>query len=798
MSRHTIILERGQGRAVLRRNDFRLRRTFTLNNRITSAWVVIALLWLGVVAGAAQQAQEFTVKDIVIEGLHEVALGPVMDQVGFKAGDTISVDDVRQSAQRIFGMGLFRNVEPQPKEEDDGVVLTFRLEENPVLRAIEISGNKEYQIGWDWLHLKIPFFFRLVKSSAIVALLKDNDVVPGKIVNVNDLKSALKALQTAYTDQGYTLFQIDEKQVMNSIVGGDVLRIPIVEFLIEEVRIEGLDPEMEALARKMILIPQDQPAKAFQVQKTLSALTNSVYFQVAPGDSVQPLPGSKVDRLVLSFHLLPRTLLEQPVALDNIVFEGNTVYSNKRLQARLQSWDKTQPLDNLGLLHVLRGAFNLYHQHGYTRTQFALDTLSDGTLKLTVDEGKIRNLSVKLNYEAGYTQLNFPAKGPVEARSFELDEAGKSVEVEDTPNHTRPYVIKKSLFVHANSVFNEDMLRDSVRTLLGLGYFDDVQVGVDELGENAVDVTLNVVEKKKLGSLNGALSWSDNGLVGQLNLSEKNLLGTGQDLSLEFKRGIFGSAQTNWSLNYQTNGFFPEYKDFGAKLFQSFERPSFEQELSRAGGELSLSYPLTSGVDLLLSGRHENFQECQRDGVNCDAPGVTDSVTLGLSNDTRDNPTFPMEGGRHLLQVEKAGGFSVGSEFTKVQATFIHHFFVAEKQNVSLRLFGGWIGGKDRPAQDRFSFGGPSSVRGRVSKQVDTVGYFNLEYRTQWLDQFSTALFSDWGVTSNQRMAWTVGLELRIQLPVLPPVRIILAYPLNDPNYRTFAPSFQFAFGNMF
>lgn len=776
---------------------FNSKEGLTLHNIKAAVFVVIAV-WLGVVGGVAQTDQTFTVKDIIFEGLDQIALVPVMDQLTFGVGDTITVQDIQESGQRLGAMGVFKSIVPDLRQEPDGVVVIFQVQENPVIRAIEISGNRQYQVSLDFLHLKIPFFWEIIKPDKVIEILNEHNVVPNQIVNLNDLKDALQAISKIYQEKGYTLFQIDEQQIQNSIQNSNVLRIPIREYIIEDILIQGLEPEQEAIARALVSLPQDQPATAAQLQKTIAALTNSIYFTGVGNESVQFQPGSKVDKVVLALHMKPRQLLEAPSVIRNITFEGNTAYSNSRLYSVLGNWDKEKTFENIDLLHLLRSVFDLYHDNGYTRMTLEMASLNDGDLVVAIDEGAIHEVSVKLRYDGGYTDMVFPQGQSPQVTYFELDESGDPLEVPDNQTHTKPYVIQQALQIKAGDLYNENTLRDTVRTLLNLGYFDDVQIGLNPTDPalNEVDVNLNVIEKKKSGNFNGALSLSDDGLVGKLSVSEKNLFGTGQDISLEYDRGIFGPARTNWSLIYSANGFFQLYKDFNIRLFQSFERPSFDEELSRTGGELTLVYPLTSNTDLTMGGRHEIFQECLRNGEDCQAPGVTDSVRVGLIRDTRDIPSFPMQGGRETIQVEQAGGFSVGTEFTKIDGSLVHHFFTFEDQNISARVFAGW--GTGMPSQEKYTFGGAGSVRGLVEKKVDAMAFANLEYRVKWIDGFSTALFSDWGVSNAHSLLGTAGLEARVAVPLVGMTRLILAWPINDPSYKTFAPRFQFSFGSMF
>ena len=111
-------------------------------------------------------------------------------------------------------------------------------------------------------------------------------------------------------------------------------------------------------------------------------------------------------------------------------------------------------------------------------------------------------------------------------------------------------------------------------------------------------------------------------------------------------------------------------------------------------------------------------------------------------------------------------------------------------------MFAAW--GDNLPSQEKFAFGGPGSLRGGITSRVSWLAFSNIEYRTKWLDQFSTALFTDWGMTEKNDLTGTAGLEARVSLPIVGMTRFILAWPINDPSYKTFIPRFQFSFGTMF
>jgi outer membrane protein assembly factor BamA len=88
-----------------------------------------------------------------------------------------------------------------------------------------------------------------------------------------------------------------------------------------------------------------------------------------------------------------------------------------------------------------------------------------------------------------------------------------------------------------------------------------------------------VSEKARLGGFEGsmALDPRTGGLVGELQLREKNLFGTGQDISLSYSRGLAtsgrgseaeaGPSVVTWDLGYTSVAFFPEFDRVGLSLY---------------------------------------------------------------------------------------------------------------------------------------------------------------------------------------------------------------------------------------
>lgn len=379
---------------------------------------------------------------------------------------------------------------------------------------------------------------------------------------------------------------------------------------------------------------------------------------------------------------------------------------------------------------------------------------------------------------------------------------------------TDPRIIVKELAVRPGDLVNQFRLADTYRQLLDLGYFKDVGFDFEPLDSGEYKLVLDVTEQDKLGSFNGGFSFSAEGIVGNLSLSGKNLYGTGQDISLQLDRGIVGKAVTNWSVDYQTRTLldFAEYLQI--KLFNntSQEKKPELHLLHRLGAEASLAYPW-KGIRATFGWRLESFTkefgataplkerepweefegEEASQGASSDPPadeegaeeprierGLTNSVSLSVTQDDRNNPLFATRGGVRTARIERAGLLGLGTEdFTKLSATLIQFFPTLEDQTLAVRFVGGL--GVGLPSQEQFYLGGANSLRGMSSIRTPSMAFVNVEYRVQIAPALvHAALFLDMGTNASWELFKSIGIEGRVNVPYLGWMRLALAWPITD------------------
>ena len=721
--------------------------------------LVVLAIWLGgylnsVWAQEGAQTPSMKVERIVIEGNKHVPKAEILAALPFKVGDVVTVEEIKAGGQRILDLGYFQRVQPDYKQVDTGIEVTYEVTENPVVREIEVKGNKQYGGPINLFGLKIPFTSPILKTDRIIEILKDHGVEKGKVLNVKKLKEGLQAILDEYQKKGYVLVSIGDVKL------GPTLTIQIIEGEIEQIEVTGVSERLKKIAQDAIRIPLNKPVKAGAFQATLQRLNGLIFFEKTNLSDITFMPGSAPDKLRLVWNLRERRLLDEPSAIKKIEFQDATVYSPAQLEQLLGPLPEGE-IDNFQLLELLQKIYELYHENGYTLMDLSNEGIADGTLKIRVLEGIVNDIIIQGN------------------------------------ERTKEYVIRRRLTIHPGEVYNENVLQESYRNLQKLGYFRDIGFQFEPIAPGKVNLIITIQEKKNLGSFNGALSYTKGGLVGKLTLSWKNIFGTGQDISIGYDRSLTGASQVNWHLDYSTLTFFPNYDYFKISLYQKTEEGREEEQqytLHKSGLQASLEYPLGRNTELTLGQRYENSYKCF--AGECKPPATTSSITITLSNDDRDDINFPTEGGVRQLGLEQAGAFSPGPRFIKLTFSLAQYFPSFKKdQSIAVRLYGGQ--GFSLPSHERFKFGGTTTLRGFKPSPTGKFALLNAEYRAKLTEGAIGVVFLDLGVAEGIGIERSIGLELRAQIPSVGPIRIIFSWPFVE-GQLNWQPKIDFSFGTMF
>ncbi|MFB6290733.1 MAG: outer membrane protein assembly factor [Candidatus Bipolaricaulia bacterium] len=695
-----------------------------------SMFVVLALLILLVSLGSVVRGQNegsettYVVREIEISGNEEIADKKVLKELGLKKGDSISRSKLEKKVTNVRNMGVFKDVESDINVTNGEVSLTLKLTEYPVLEKYKFEG------------------VTLLNTRKLKKALRKAGIKKGEVINQKELNKGLKDISKVYKKKGYPFVSAREINI------GSTLTIEVIEGKLASVSVEGLETVPSEVALGMIEVEKGKPVKLRALQKSYQELQNSVYFKSV---ELVPARGYSKSDIILRWKLTERKVMENPAEASELELEGNTLYSDKKLRKLIREVPEGQ-VSNYDLLKILAPVYNKYLTNGYRFVDFSVNRVENSTIFLEIFEGKITELAVKGNEK------------------------------------TARKVITNKILLSEGDVFNSNLMKDSRRRLLNLGYFSKVEPKPVK-SSKGVKLTFTVKEKTRLNSANGGLTWSGNGLAGKLRLSTKNIFGLGQDISLNLNRKFSLDAKFGGSLDWK-NVYYPSGFNF-TKL------SLYRNVGSNQGVKASFGYPLTGNLSLNMGYNADWILGDSSEG------SLTHILSADLVYDDRNNPMFPTDGSRRSLKLEKAGDFAPGLSFT--QLTFKGSYFeglpslniAGEKKqvfgfNLQLGL------GMEAPQNYQSKFGGKNSIRGTRPDVASNYGFFNSEYRLQLLPgSLYLSSFVDSGVkfgTEKYDFKTSAGLEINLQ--IFGHLRIGAAWELSkDISY---VPSFYFSMGPMF
>ena len=477
-------------------------------------------------------------------------------------------------------------------------------------------------------------------------------------------------------------------------------------------------------------------------------------------------------------------------------------------------------------------------------------SLSDGDIKklITITPGSVLNTSiVSRDIAAINTTYNNAGYMLNRVSEVSLDEKGilhigiSEVHVEDISlrgnTKTRDKVILRELRFKKGDVFNREVASRSIQRVYNTGYFEDVNVRLLPGQKNAQDVIVEIdVVEQKTGTVTIGAGYSDSdGLVGILGLSETNLRGTGDKVSIQWEFG----GETNSNKNYIFSYTHPWLNDHGDSIgFSLFDRENDYTDYNEDGDEVAdydrqtrgfnITYgrvrseyvsdfitletketkykDWNSGYDyrkdygIAANGDDLNFKT---NGYLDDNFGTTNSLRWSHVFDNRDNVFDPTRGKRLSFTGVWAGN-GLGGDFDYFKFIVENRLYykVGHAHVIAVRLMGGIADG-DMPYNDLFTLGGADNLRGYEDDEFrgNKMYLGTIEYRYPIAKKVQGVFFVDagnaWGGTDkvpwyhdNDELHYAGGLGFRVTTPIGP---IRLDYGVGDEGGK-----FHFSFGGKF
>jgi outer membrane protein insertion porin family len=722
------------------------------------------------------------VKEIAVQGNRRVQEAVILGRVGLKIGTPFVANRTAEDIRAIFSLGFFDDVQVRVEDFEGGVKLTYVVTERPFVRDVLFSGNKKQDAA---------------------TLLEKIDLKLGTVYNPVEVNRATDKLKEFYESEGY--FEVGITPEVEKLADGDVTvtfkisegrRITIEQIVIEGT--QGLTPKqiraaMETQEREFYILRGTVQRQRLDedIDRIIQLYNDHGYVQARVEKSE-----IDVDRENARATIRVVVVEGPQFKVGGVDMTGNSLLPQEEIRRRilLKSGDV---FSRSKLRDSVTGITDLYSAIGRASADVSPNTMQDTPNRL-----------VNLVFEI--------VEGP-ETYVERINISGNT--------RSEEKILRREIPMAEGDLFTSQKLTRAKQRLTNLNYFDKVEAKTAPgSSKDKIVVNIDVTEKPTgLFSIGGGYS-SQDGVLGTLDLSQRNFLGKGWEVFLRLRGGE--KIQTG-TIGFTEPWLFDRPLAAGFDIFNT-RRILPDYTVNSLGGDVRLGHPLGeySRWNAIYRVSEDRISDVNALGspqlVSQEGTHLTSLVGLSLSRDTRDNIFDPTRGSTASISLDFAGvGFGV--RFVRSVFTTTYYQPTPWLDHVlSFRLMGGYAFGWDDdpvPLFERFYLGGSNSLRQFKSLQVsprDSSGtriggnaelLGTIEYQIPLFFGIKAAIFYDvgnvWGpdISGGSKIDITdlrhgVGAGLRWNSP-FGPIRVDYGIKLDQKKGESFG-SFNFSAGSSF
>ncbi|MCL4222050.1 MAG: outer membrane protein assembly factor BamA [Phycisphaerales bacterium] len=708
----------------------------------------------------------------------------VWNNIRSTIGGAFRAETVRADVARLNRLNFFRQVDTSVQLLDDGGVrLIFTLAEQPVIQAVQVSGN---------LKMTDQKIFEKI------------DLVVGGPVDRFQVDRAARQIERLYRDKGYYFARVtvDQRELDESgivvfqIREGERVKITDIRFEGNQ-SFEGREIRREVETRTANLFKKgqiDDSELDRDVGRVIEFYRNNGFLDVRAGYRIQPAPNGKEAIIVFLIEEGPIYTLRN-VEVEYADGTGQRPFSPEQIR---------------GLLTVKRGDV-----YGVRDVESALRIIVEAFGKLGHTDVKVFRFELR-DTERPQVDLRLVINAGPRYTTGLIITSGNDL--------TQKKVILRETELRPNRPLDSTRMDQTESRLEQKNLFERGSVKVTPQSPDAFDqVTRDVlieVAETNTGdfSVGGAVS-SDSGVIGRISLTQRNFditdlpdtpgelfsgrafRGAGQVFSIEALPGdrieTYAVSLTEpYLLDTDYSGQAQVY--YRSRDYDEFDELRYGGRLSlgrrfgtRWSGALSLRMESIDLADILPDRPVDVFEVQDRHSLT--------GVGFTLARTSIDHRFRPTRGSSTEFSIEQTGLLGGDFDFTKFTAE--HQVFIPIREDylerrtvLSLRTKVGYIpqGRSDTPTYERFYMGGqsfrglqfrtvsPKGIRNDNGQQSDqpvggTFMFFaGAEIRQPIFEElFSIVGFVDTGTVlfdpGIEEYRVTVGMGLRFSIPQLSP-----------------------------
>lgn len=759
------------------------------------AWT-LAVLFCPAYAVFAQDYAGQTVREIRLEGLQRVSPSIVRAQIEVEEDAPYNPQASARDLRRLHDMGYFATVRVEAAPVQNELIITYVFEEKRMIREVNIAGND------------------IVGDRHIRGALRWRE---GDSFNPGGYEQERESILELYQERGFPNAQVEiiveeigpaEVSLTYLIEEGPRARIGRIDFVGNETLSDSYLRDLIETSSAWWFLGGEYSEPEFEadLQRIAQEYGNHGHLE-AEVLGAEFEYDEKGRRLYITVHID-----EGPIYhIANLDVQGNIVFEDEEIISTLEA--RPNAVHNRSEVRsdvevITQG----YSDSGYVNAQVTPQVLLDRD-----------NHTTNITHQITEDELKYVR---------EIRITGNTI--------TRDDVIRNRLHLDPGDRFDGSALRQTRQELERTGYFDEVRFSLEPLEGNPRYENLIIdVEEAQTGEFTFGVGFSpDDGIGGHANVELTNFditnpysfAGGGQQLRAEIN---IARRRTEFNLGFTD----PEIGGlplmFGVDVYNRSVRPrgAMRYREDSSGGQIRVGKELSPYMDTMLALRYRDLEirdiptfssrqlRRERGGR------TTISAVWNINRDTRDDHRNPSEGARHNFEVELAG-LGGDNDFIRLEhdSTWYYSFGDRDQYVLSYRTREGYVknyGQSDFvPLSDRFFAGGTTTIRGYRNHEVgpterrffifgpvDRVGgqvrlLNNVEVQYNIFEPLRLYSFVDggavWAVPSDievDDLRFSGGVGVGFDAPMLGPVRLDYAHPINPGRYQSSSGRFHFQTG---
>jgi outer membrane protein insertion porin family len=603
-------------------------RILDLSGRIASGTLKLQGTGLNSLTGLSRQmAQEMSLKivgreriaHIVVKGSRRIEKDAILGVMQTREGESLSSAHLREDLKAIYKMGYFTDVRMDLSDTPEGRILTVLVKEKPAIREIQVDGNR-----------------KMKKDKILEAM----NLKPFSVASEGAIKEDINKVQQAYREKGFYEAQISYELV--PVAEHEVNLVLHVneggKMSIKEIDFEG-NKAFKAKVLRNVLETKERGFFAMawitgagklnrdvlerDLEKIAAFYYNHGYIRAKVGEPKIDIKGNRI------YITIP--IQEGPeYRVGKIDLSGDLLEDKDEILKRLQI-PKEGVYSREILQQDLTTLADFYADHGYANADI-VPLIKENNEKLVVDVTFDIHQGNKVYFER-------------------IDIAGNV--------KSRDKVIRRELRVYEQDLFNATNLKESIKNLRRLEYFEDVNFATNP-GSAPDRMNLKIsVKERPTGTFGVGAGYSTaDRLVGMVEVSQNNLFGRGQALKVQ---GMIGTISHRVRASFVEPYLFDRPLSLGIDLY-NWERQYSEYTRVSKGGTFRLSHPLVwKYTRLFWMYRFENVNlnnlvpNASQQLQQASSIHNTSATSFTVRRDSRDSLFTPTKGSDNSISTEIAG-----------------------------------------------------------------------------------------------------------------------------------------------